>query len=59
MVSILICTRLLVNQKAPCPRSTTCRGIQLCDTHITSVNKALILRDMNNHLNFLNFRGTY
>ena len=33
--SILICTRLLVNQKAHsthCSRSTTCRGIQLCDT---------------------------
>ena len=59
MVSILICTRLLVNQKAPCSRSKTCRGIQLYDTHINSVNKALILRDMNNHLNFLNFHGTY
>ena len=32
MDSILICTRLLVNQKAPCLRSATCRGIQLCDT---------------------------
>ena len=32
MDSILICTRLLVNQKAPCQRSTTCRGIQLRDT---------------------------
>ena len=32
MDSILICTRLLVNQKAPCQRSTTCRRIQLRDT---------------------------
>ena len=33
MDSILICTRLLENQKAPCSRSATWRGIQLCDTH--------------------------
>ena len=39
MDSILICTHLLVNQKAPCQRSTTCRGIQLCD--ISSVNKQI------------------
>ena len=32
MDSILICTRLLVNQKAPCSRLTACRGIELRDT---------------------------
>ena len=43
MDSILICTRLLVNQKAystHCTRSTTRREIQLCDTLISFVNKA-------------------
>ena len=38
MDSILTCTHLLVNQKAPCSRSTTCRGIQLRDT-LTLVTK--------------------
>ena len=32
MDNILICTRWLVNQKAHCSRSITCREIQLCDT---------------------------
>ena len=32
MDGILIFTRLLVNQKAHCWRSTICREIQLCDT---------------------------
>ena len=30
--SVFTCTRLLVNQKASCSRSTTCGGIQLRDT---------------------------
>ena len=41
---ILICTHLLVNQKAPCSRSTTFRGIQLCDTLTLVVQIKQILR---------------
>ena len=44
MDSILICTHLLVNQKAPCSRSTTFRGIQLCHTLTLVVQIKQILR---------------
>ena len=50
MDSILICTHLLVNQKAPCSRSTTFRGIQLCDTLTLVVQIKQILRRYKQHM---------
>ena len=53
--SILICTRLLVNQKAPCSRSTTCRGIQQRNTFTLVPQIKQILRRYEQSYEFRGF----